>query len=108
MIEQGKRIRIIMTRAFEDEPPTIFRGELNGASEVMLEIIGRRYTKIFDTATDRAEERPLDQTDKTYAIPMASIRFVETIESGSREEELDQKIRSEKMIFRKGALATVD
>ncbi len=108
MIEDGKKIRIVMHRAFPDEPPTIFRGDVERSTETLLEILGRRYTKIFDSASNRAEEKPLDTTDKSYVIPLSSFRFIEIIREGSTEEELDEKIRSEQIIYRKGGFAVID
>lgn len=108
MIEQGKKVRIVMHRAFENEPPTIFRGDVEESTDVILKILGRRYTKIFDSSSNRAEEKPLDGSDKHYAVPRDSIRFVEIIEKGSPEEELDQKIRSGQIIQRKGGFALID
>ena len=79
MIENGKKVRIVMRRVFEHEPPTIFRGNLDGSSDAFLKILGRRFTKLVDTVSNRAEEKPLDEGDKIYVIPISSIRFVETI-----------------------------
>jgi len=108
MIEEGRRVRILMQRTFADEPPTIFRGDLKEATNLVLRIVGRRYTKIFDSASNRAEEKPLDAADKNYVVPLVSIRFFEIIEPGSPEEELDQRIRSEEIMQRKGGLALID
>ena len=108
MIDAGKKVRIVMSRAHSDEPATVFRGDVEASTDRMLEISGRRYSKIYDSSANRAEEKPLDRTDKYYVIPFGSIRFVEIIAEGSPEEELDRKIRSGDLIQRKGGFAVID
>ena len=108
MIESGKKVRIVMQRIGTNDPNTILRGDILQSSASAVLISGRRFAKVIDTASNRAEEKPLDGKEKTYLIPFQSMRFLEVIQDGSPEAQLDQKIRSEPLIRRKGAFALID
>ncbi|MBI4230748.1 MAG: hypothetical protein HY608_07920 [Planctomycetes bacterium] len=86
----------------------MLRGTVQESGDFMLKISGRRFAKILESTTNRAEEKPLDAVEKIYVIPIQSIRFVELIQPDSAEAELDERIRQEPLLRRKGSLALLD
>ncbi|MBI3269926.1 MAG: hypothetical protein HYZ53_12945 [Planctomycetes bacterium] len=102
MLQPNQKIRVVLKRDAKEDPLTVMRGDVTGCDEVLLTLKGRRYAKVMGTHSDRSEEKPLDESDKTYLLPWSSVRFVEMIQQGTREEELDQRVRRETMRYRKG------
>ncbi len=108
MIEAKKKVRIVMQKMGPNDPVTILRGDIVSTNQNVIVIVGRRFAKVIDAASTRAEEKPLDDRQKQYLIPFQGIRFVEVIADGSPEDLLDKKIRLEPPIRRKGAFALID
>lgn len=108
MFQAGQRVRIVLVRHPKEEVPTVLRGVIQESGELMIKISGRRFAKILESTSNRAEEKPLDAVEKCYVIPIQSIRFVEMIQPDSPEAELDERIRQEPLLRRKGSLALLD
>ena len=108
MIEVKKKVRIVMQKMGPNDPVTILRGDIVSSNQNAIVIMGRRFAKVIDAASNRAEEKPLDDRQKQYLIPYQGVRFVEVITDGSPEDLLDRKIRVEPPIRRKGAFALID
>lgn len=108
MLEAKKKVRIVMQKMGPNDPVTIMRGDVVQSNQNALIIVGRRFAKVIDAASNRAEEKPLDDKQKHYLVPFQSVRFVEVIADGSPEDLLDRKIRQEAPIRRKGAYALID
>lgn len=108
MIEAKKKVRIVMQKMGPNDPVTILRGDIVQTNSNAMVITGRRFAKVIDAASTRAEEKPLDDKQKQYLIPFQAVRFVEVIADGSPEDLLDKKIRLEPPIRRKGAFALID
>ncbi len=108
MIESEKKVRIVMQKQGNADPVTILRGDVVQSNPNAILITGKRFAKVIDAASNRAEEKPLDDKQKTYLIPFHAVRFVEVIAEGSPEDLLDRKIRQEPLIRRKGSYALID
>ena len=108
MIEEGQRIRVVFHHFTKEDAVTVLRGDVLACDGTLLKIQGRRFGKVLDPNSSRAEEKPLDGFDKCFVVPLGAIRFLEMIAPGSPEAELDERIRSEPMIRRKGSFALLD
>lgn len=108
MFEANQRVRIVLLRHPKEDIPTILRGSVVECEDGILKLQGRRFAKILEPTTNRAEEKPLDAVEKCYMIPLHSVRFAELIQPNSAEAELDERIRQEPLLRRKGSLALLD
>jgi hypothetical protein len=95
-----QNVRVVCSRAYIQEPPTIIRGVVLDFDDVGMKISGRLYQKILNDDGSALVERPVDVDNKVLFIPWVSMKFCEQIVSETRAEEIDRRIRLEKPIPR--------
>jgi hypothetical protein len=90
----GKKVRLVLWRTGSDGEGSVIvvRGTVTDESQTILRIEGRLYQQVLEGSGETVE-RPIGPGNKMLLIPVATVRYGETIEPGTPEEELDRKVR---------------
>jgi len=86
------RVRIVLLRQFREMPIDIFRGIVTDSNAAGITISGRHFQEVRGSVSNSYEERPLSTYSKAYFIPFSTIKYIDIILSGSRSEEISNKI----------------
>lgn len=92
------RVRIVLLRQFREMPIDIFRGIVTDSNAAGITISGRHFQEVRDSVAGQYEERPLSLRTKVYFIPYSTIKYVDVILPGSREEEIGNRVEGNEVL----------
>jgi len=98
---KNQRVRLVLWRTHVNEGSVVVvRGLVVDESETMLKVDGRLYQQMMDENSDETIERPIGSENRTFVVPVSTVRYGEVITEDSPAEKIDRKARLQKPLSR--------